>query len=149
MASLSAHPSNPNVARPKVRPLARLKKRADFLRVAATRRKWATPGLVLQTGRFEDGGAGIRIGFTASRRVGGAVARNRAKRRLRAAVAHVMPGAAQPGHDYVLIARAATLTRPFDALLRDLETALKRVESRAAAGSDGNRKKQAGHRPRT
>jgi len=117
--------------------------------VAATRRKWATASLILQVGRFDELGESFRVGITASRRVGGAVARNRAKRRLRAAVAHVMPSAAQPGHDYVLIARTATLTRPFDALLSDLETALKRVEKRGADRSNGNRKTTAGPRPRT
>ena len=69
----------------------------------------------------------FRVGFTASKRVGGAIARNRAKRRLREAVARVMPGHAKPGYDYVVIARAATLHRKFDDLLQDLETALARV----------------------
>jgi ribonuclease P protein component len=69
----------------------------------------------------------FRVGFTASKRVGGAIARNRAKRRLREAVARVMPGHAKPGHDYVVIARAATLHRKFDDLLQDLEAALARV----------------------
>lgn len=69
----------------------------------------------------------MRVGFTASRKVGGAVVRNRAKRRLRAAAAHILPDAGRPGTDYVLIARAATAARPFAALLDDLETALRRV----------------------
>ena len=72
----------------------------------------------------------VRVGYTASRRIGNAVARNRAKRRLRAAVAHVMPASAQCGCDYVVIARAATSTRPFDALLDDLAAALSRVSAR-------------------
>lgn len=69
------------------------------------------------------------MGFTASRKVGNAVARNRAKRRLRAAADTLIADHADPGRDYVLIARAATLTRPFSALLHDLETALKRTRS--------------------
>ena len=103
------------------------------------------PGLVLQAVRPVNSGAVMenltpgsvsrsaldsvpfRVGFTASKRVGGAIARNRAKRRLREAVARVMPGHAKPGHDYVVIARAATLHRKFDDLLQDLETALARV----------------------
>jgi ribonuclease P protein component len=68
----------------------------------------------------------IRVGFTASRKVGSAVARNRARRRLRAAVAQIMPSAA-PGHDFVVIARADTVTRPFPGLLADLEAALRRL----------------------
>ena len=112
--------------------IATLKKRSDFLRVRAAGCRWAAPGLVLQAAPAAgDAGAGlVRVGYTASRRIGNAVARNRAKRRLRAAVAHVMPASAQCGCDYVVIARAATLTRPFDALLGDLAAALSRVGAR-------------------
>ena len=114
--------------------IATLKKRSDFLRVRAAGYRWAATGLVLQAApapAAEDAGAGpVRVGYTASRRIGNAVARNRAKRRLRAAVAHVMPASAQCGCDYVVIARAATLTRPFDALTGDLTAALARVSAR-------------------
>ncbi len=89
-----------------------------------------TPGLILQA--VESPGTqpaegGFRVGFTASRRVGGAVARNRARRRLRAAVAKVMADRARPGHDYVVIARKETLGRRFADLVGDLETALDTV----------------------
>ncbi len=104
----------------------RLKKRADFLRVAAARRKFATPGLVLQAAANSDGNGQIRVGYTASRRVGGAVIRNRARRRLRAAVDVVMERAV-PDMDYVVIARGGTPYRPYSALLGDLETALRRI----------------------
>ena len=89
------------------------------------------PGLILQALRrpaASDGGA-PRIGFTASRKVGIAVVRNRARRRLRAAVDQVMPLHAAAGHDYVLVARAGTVSRPFAALLADLEGALKRLDA--------------------
>ena len=128
-----------------------LKKRAEFLRVARGRRKSAMPGLVLQAAKWRGGamtvqgaaegavegdrGANdnvIRVGYTASRKVGNAVARNRARRRLRAAVAQVM-SQAQPGTDYVVIARQGTLKRPFAALTTDLETALKRLHAWRAA----------------
>ncbi len=69
------------------------------------------------------------IGFTASKKVGNAVARNRAKRRLRAAVSAVMPKYAAGGHDYVLIGRKATLQRPYADLLTDLMRALRRTNS--------------------
>jgi ribonuclease P protein component len=71
---------------------------------------------------------GVRVGFTASRKVGNAVVRNRAKRRLRAAAARVLSNQGKSGMDYVLIARGATAERPFAALLTDLELALRRVE---------------------
>lgn len=73
---------------------------------------------------------GFRVGFTASRKVGSAVARNRARRRLRAAVREVMPDNARPGHDYVVIARRDALSRPFDELVGDLASALEHVTDR-------------------
>lgn len=107
--------------------LFRLKRRPEFLRVAASGLKAAAPGLVLQA-RARVGDDALRVGFTASRRVGGAVERNRAKRRLRAAADEVIARHAEKGFDYVLIARRATLTRPYPALLRDLAGALKRLD---------------------
>jgi ribonuclease P protein component len=116
--------------------LERLKRRPEFLRVAATRRRWVAPGLILQARRHEptDPGSAAdgqprppRVGFTVSRKVGNAVARNRARRRLRAAADAVMPSHAAAGEDYVLIGRAGTLTRPFADLLRDLQAGLKRL----------------------
>ena len=130
-------------------PIATLKKRSDFLRVRAARRRWAAPGLVLQAAPAPGADAGqVRVGYTASRRIGNAVARNRAKRRLRAAVAHVMPASAQSGCDYVVIARAATLTRPFDALIGDLTAALARVGAPAGDRARKARGRGAAGRPR-
>jgi ribonuclease P protein component len=120
--------------------VARLKRRPEFLAVAASRRKWVAPGLILQAAaRPEDWNVppAPRIGFTASRKVGIAVARNRARRRLKAAADRVLPQGGRPGFDYVVIARTGTLTRRFSDLVSDLETALKRVhekrEKRGAA----------------
>jgi ribonuclease P protein component len=113
--------------------LERLKRRPEFLRVAATRRKFVAPGLILQVRRHDppDAADGTpqppRVGFTVSRKVGNSVARNRARRRLRAAAETVMTGHAAAGEDYVLIGRAGTLTRPFAALLADLEAGLRRL----------------------
>jgi len=111
--------------------LARLKTRADFLRVAGTRVSAGRPGLILQTAPQPAPpsglGDGARVGFTASRRVGNAVVRNRAKRRLRAAAAAVIGEHGKPGADYVLIARTDTGARRYADLVADLEGALRQV----------------------
>ena len=118
-------------------PIERLKQRSEFLRVAAARRKWVAPGLILQTAlrppSDEPDAATFRVGYTASRKVGGAVRRNRARRRLRAAVAEVMPRRASGGRDYVLVARRATVDRRFADLVRDLETALDRLAAKGGS----------------
>jgi ribonuclease P protein component len=90
--------------------------------------------LILQAAPAPPGleGRAVRVGFTASRKVGNAVVRNRAKRRLRAAAARMLSAEGRPGTDYVLIARATTAERPFAALVDDLETALGRVAPGAA-----------------
>lgn len=106
--------------------LAILKRRADFLRVAAARLRAATPGLIVQAAPGPAGGA-VRVGFTATRKLGGAVIRNRAKRRLRAVAGEVLAERARPGTDYVLIARRETAERPYPGLVADLETALRRL----------------------
>ena len=114
--------------------MLRLKRRRQFLRVAGGGHKWVAPGLILQArGRDADEtGAGpvtgFRVGYTVSRKVGSAVQRNRARRRLRAATEKVMPAHALGGHDFVLIGRAETLRRPFQALIGDLETALRQLD---------------------
>ena len=107
-------------------PILRLTRRAEFLKVASGRRKSVAPGLILQA-LPQQADAALRVGFTASRKVGNAVARNRARRRLRAAVAQVLPAHAAVGHDYVVIARHETLERPFADLLSDLAAGLKRL----------------------
>ena len=115
--------------------LARLKRRPEFLAVAAARRRWVAPGLVLQARRRDPETAPvpastIRYGITASRKVGNAVARNRAKRRLRAVAAEILPTAGAAGYDVVLIARAGTLARPYAALKDDLAKAVAKLTAR-------------------
>ncbi len=103
----------------------RLKKRAEFLRAAKGVRR-VEGAITLETCPTPDApDAPCRVGFTASRKVGNAVIRNRAKRRLRAAASQLLPLLGRQGHDYVLVARASTPTRAFDALLADVTTALK------------------------
>jgi ribonuclease P protein component len=104
----------------------RLKKRADFLRAARGIRR-VEGAVTLETCATPLTGAlpTARIGFTASKKIGNAVARNRAKRRLRAAAQELLPLLGRPGHDYVLVARGTTVARPFAALLSDITTAMK------------------------
>ena len=83
------------------------------------------PGFILQIRNRGDDDPRIRVGFTCSKKVGNAVARNRAKRRLREIARLVLPQHGAPGHDYVLIGRAGvTATRPFEQMLDDLRKAL-------------------------
>jgi len=116
-----------------------LKRRPDFLRVAAGRVKWVTPGLVLQARCRGEAEEEVRVGFTVSRKVGNAVRRNRARRRLRAAAGEVLPKLGRLGCDYVVIGRAATPERPFQDLVGDLRDA---VEALARRGC-GRRKRKA------
>ena len=124
------HAPSPSCARA----LVTLAARADFLRAASARR-YGTAGFLVQARERRDGTEALRVGFTCSRKLGNAVARNRAKRRLRAVARAVLSDAGRPGWDYVLVGRpAATVTRGFADLLADLRTALGRVHGQ---GPDG------------
>jgi len=118
----------------------RLKKRADFLRAQKGIRRrsagltleiCATPEPAAKSGHF-------RVGFTASRKVGDAVRRNRAKRRLRAAARAILPQQALACTDYVLIARPDTLTRRYDELLKDLAQTLAAAHLKLTAADRGS-----------
>ncbi len=112
----------------------RLPKRADFLRIGAAGTRRVTPGFILQSAPHpENSEPALRVGFTASRKVGNAVARNRAKRRLRALADKVMPEAADPARDYVFIGRTETLKRDFAAMEQDLRHALRKLHDQKPA----------------
>ncbi|MCQ0970708.1 ribonuclease P protein component [Paracoccus sp. TK19116] len=101
-------------------------KRADFLAAAKGRRQ-GMPGFLLQAlARGTEGPA--RIGYTCSKKIGNAVTRNRAKRRLRALARDVMPALARSGWDYVLVGRpGATVDRDFAAMRDELTAALRKI----------------------
>lgn len=104
-----------------------LSKRSQFLAAARARRQ-GTAGFLLQARDRRDDDPAIGVGFTCSKKVGNAVARNRAKRRLREIARLVLPDLGQPGWDYVLIGKAdATATRDFADLQGDLRYALRKV----------------------
>lgn len=129
-----AAPSGPDAPR-----LQTLKLRREFL-ATARGLKASAPSLVLQGRRRGSGEADdglLRVGYTCSKKVGNAPTRNRAKRRLRAAAAQVLPRSGRAGWDYVLIGRSgATNARVFADLLRDLEGALARVHGAGGARGD-------------
>ncbi len=115
--------------------IGRLKTRAEFLHVRGGARH-VTPSLVLQA-RKRNGESKAqqlaRFGFTATKALGGAVLRNRARRRLKEAVRLTAPDRAVEGYDYVLIAREGTVQRRFADLIRDLERALAKVHEPSSA----------------
>ena len=104
----------------------RLTRRAEFLRVAASGRRTAVHGLVLQALPRDDGGA-ARLGFTVTKRVGNAVVRNRTRRRLKEAARLLLRDRPVAGVDLVLIGREATRGRDFSELIDDFRRALDKV----------------------
>lgn len=119
------HSEGPSTTRP-APAIERLKKRPDFL-AAAKGLNCARGAVIAQARNRGDGSPTVRIGFTATRRIGGAVVRNRAKRRLREAARIVAPLHARAGCDYVFIARGGTVSRPWAPLLDDMKSALIRL----------------------
>lgn len=104
-----------------------LRKRADFL-AAARAKRVGKPGFLLQARPRSDVTTAIRVGFTCSKKLGNAIMRNRAKRRLREIARHVLPTSGRPGWDYVLVGRPKTsIEHDFSQMLTDLEHALSKV----------------------
>jgi ribonuclease P protein component len=107
-------------------------KRADFLRAARSLR-WVTNSFILQARHrgVKEEAVGIRVGYTCSKKVGNAVARNRAKRRMREVARLGLPQHGMPGWDYVLIGRAGvTGVYPFEQMQADLKWALRKVHNK-------------------
>ena len=123
--------------------VTRLKHRADFLRIAASGRKKVTPGFVLQANQTpgdviaHQESAAMRVGYTVTRKIGKAVVRNRATRRLRTAALDALGTHGQLGFDYVLIGRRSTSQRPYAKLVSELRAALADIHasSRASQGA--------------
>ena len=105
---------------------ARLKRRAEFLRVASKGRKAAVHGLVLQVLPRDDHDA-ARVGFTVTKKIGNAVVRNRTRRRLKEAARLEFAIDPVAGLDLVLIGREGTRARAFPDLRDDLRRALRKA----------------------
>lgn len=108
--------------------ISTLKRRAEFQRVRGGGR-WATRSFVMEGKRRPEAadGAGPRFGFTLTKKLGGAVVRNRMRRRLRAAIAELAESSADAHFDYVVIAREASLDQPYVDLRKDLATAFAQI----------------------
>lgn len=131
-----------------MRPVGRLTRRREFLAAAAGARAHSSL-LTLQSHlRTEAAGDEPRLGMTVTRKAGGAVERNRMRRRLREALKQVAPASAQAGHDYVVVVRRAMLDAKFDHILTDLRTAFRRVHAPKPRGPKGASPQKPLHRER-
>ena len=109
--------------------LTTILKRRDFLLVAAEKRS-GQPGLLLQGRNRQDSSSSTRVGYTCSKKLGNAIARNKAKRRLREISKATLTVKGNPGWDYVLVGRPkTTLERNYSLLIEDLNKAIKKVHS--------------------
>jgi ribonuclease P protein component len=114
-------------------PIEKLTKRSEFLFVRQGVRSSRGTVLIEARRRAEDGP--VRLGLTASKKVGGAVQRNRARRRLREAARQLLPELGLAGVDYVLVARQQTPEAPWAGLLDDVRNALIRLRADLEPGA--------------
>ncbi|MFC3052275.1 ribonuclease P protein component [Kordiimonas pumila] len=110
--------------------LTRLTKRPEYLAVAATRRKWVTPSFILQA-KPAASDSQPRTGYTVSKKVGNAVIRSKARRRLKEASRTIMAANGQPGWEYVFVGRQAAFDYPFEKMKADIKWALAKLASNA------------------
>ena len=89
------------------------------------------PGFVLLVRPRGDTDPAMRLGITVTKKIGGAVVRNRMKRRFRALAREVLPQAGVPGADHVLIGRSGGIERDFASLRGELVKALRKIASTA------------------
>ena len=85
------------------------------------------PGFVLLVRNREDGDSAMRLGITVTKKIGGAVVRNRMKRRFRALARDTLPQAGFEGADHILIGRAGGIERNFAQLAAELSKALAKL----------------------
>ena len=121
--------------------LARITKRPDYLAVAATRRKWVTPAFILQA-KADTSDSPPKVGFTVSKKVGKAVIRSRARRRLKEAARIVFPTHGAAGWGYVVIGRQAATSYPFEKLCADMRWALAKLTAGADLKSGSGKKRR-------
>ena len=112
--------------------LTRILKRSEYLRVKQRGTSVAKPGLVMQAASGANNSSYLypRVGFTVSKRVGNAVKRNRARRRLKSIASDILLKEGFPAWDYVFIGRLVTLDRPYDSLLEDARAALRKIHQK-------------------
>ena len=85
------------------------------------------PGFILLVRDRKDSDMAMRVGFTVTKKIGGAVVRNRMKRRFRALARELVPAKGLPGADHVMIGRAIWIERDFALLRSELAQALDRL----------------------
>ncbi len=106
--------------------LVTIRKRADFLAANGGKRT-STPGFILLVRDRKDDDSTMRVGFTVTKKIGGAVVRNRMKRRFRALAREIVPAKGFAGADHVMIGRAKGVERDFGLLRTELAGALERL----------------------
>jgi ribonuclease P protein component len=109
--------------------LISIKKRSDFVNIKKNGEKSYAKGLILETKENKNPTGNIRVGYTATKRLGNAVTRNRIKRRFRALSSQILPLLARPDYDYVIIGRKGTLERSLEDLKKDLKYSLHKTNT--------------------